>query len=291
MKLEKIYDLGKSWTLAASVLFFVIVAVLNDLTHHQLGLSPFYLFVVLVVSWNCGRPWGILFAILAVGSELTADILPALRDPSAAYVSISIANRLVSYLVVVVLTTQLKKIHDREKATARIDFLTGAVNRMAFSESLIVELARQRRTHQPFSVAYIDCDHFKSVNDRFGHEQGDQVLREVVKTSRALLRKTDTVARLGGDEFAILLPGVDGPACVQALRKIRAALDERAAGKQWDVTFSIGAGTFMQAPPGGDAVVAFCDTLMYEAKHNGRNQLVHRMFQPDSGDPVMARRG
>lgn len=54
MKLEKIYDLGKSWTLAASALFFVIVAVLNDLTHYQFGLSPFYLFVVLAVSWNCG---------------------------------------------------------------------------------------------------------------------------------------------------------------------------------------------------------------------------------------------
>jgi diguanylate cyclase (GGDEF)-like protein len=281
MKLEKIYDLGRPWTLAGAMLFFLASTVLNNLTHHQMGFSPFYLFVVLVVSWNCGLYWGFLFAVLAVASELTADILPAVRDPSTVYLSVSAANRLVSYMVVVFLTTQLKKIHDREKATARIDFLTGAVNRMAFSEALVVEMARQHRTGQPFSVVYFDCDHFKTVNDRFGHEQGDQLLREMAQNAKNMLRKTDVVARLGGDEFALLLPGADENACVQALKKIRKALDDCVMGKEWNVTFSLGAGTFTSSPANSEAVVAFCDALMYEAKRSGRNKFVHKLFREE----------
>jgi diguanylate cyclase (GGDEF)-like protein len=89
---------------------------------------------------------------------------------------------------------------------ARVDYLTHIPNKLGFDEQLKIEIARHRRDRNPFAVAYIDCDNFKSVNDTRGHAAGDRVLKVVAETARANLRVTDVFARLGGDEFAVILP-------------------------------------------------------------------------------------
>jgi diguanylate cyclase (GGDEF)-like protein len=96
--------------------------------------------------------------------------------------------------------------HEREQSRARRDFLTQAANAEMFADISRVQIERARRSKLPISIAYIDCDDFKLINARFGHQTGDQVLKVVAATLTEGLRTSDLVARLGGDEFAGLLP-------------------------------------------------------------------------------------
>jgi diguanylate cyclase (GGDEF)-like protein len=109
------------------------------------------------------------------------------------------------FLVVVVVLSSLRGAWEREKIHARTDSLTGVSNARAFFEVAAVELARARRYQRPFTIAYLDLDNFKQVNDRFGHEVGDDLLQIVARTLREGSRASDFVARMGGDEFVVLL--------------------------------------------------------------------------------------
>src|SRR5690606_37465106 len=102
--------------------------------------------------------------------------------------------------------TRLKRTIRNEQLLARTDYTTGAVNTRYFYDLTEMEIRRFRRYQHPFTVAFIDLDNFKVVNDSLGHQAGDDVLRIVTQTLRMNLRDTDTVARMGGDEFALLLP-------------------------------------------------------------------------------------
>ncbi len=161
--------------------------------------------------------------------------------------------------------------------TARIDWLTRIPNRRAFTELLVTEIARYERTGVPFSVAYIDLDDFKAINDRFGYERGDLLLRKIVETVKRSLRQTDAVARLGGDEFAILFPASSIDAALPVMQRVRAELDalNQEGGS---VTFSIGLGTFGRPGLSADEVTALCDSLMHRVKREGKKALVYDQF-------------
>src|SRR5437773_2624774 len=121
---------------------------------------------------------------------------------------------------------RLRLAHARERELARRDALTGAPNARAFYELAGAEIARARRYIHPFSVAYLDLDDFKLVNDRLGHLAGDAVLRSVARALGGVLRASDVVARLGGDEFAVLLPEAGAAPARLATDKLRQALAE-----------------------------------------------------------------
>jgi diguanylate cyclase (GGDEF)-like protein len=111
--------------------------------------------------------------------------------------------------------TELRSAMEREKEAARTDSLTGAMNSRAFGELATAELHRARRYERPFTIAYVDIDDFKAVNDRFGHSSGDTLLRLVAETMKHNSRAVDVIARVGGDEFVILFPETGpGPAHV-----------------------------------------------------------------------------
>lgn len=157
------------------------------------------------------------------------------------------------------------------------DALTGAWNRRAVLEILERELGRARRERLPLTLLLADIDHFKQVNDNFGHPAGDAVLREFARRVSAAVRPYDAVGRLGGEEFLVVLPGLDsnrpGDALrVQALHAVVAAEPMPRAGR---VTCSFGAITLV---PGmevdADQLVALADQALYQAKRNGRNQVV-----------------
>jgi diguanylate cyclase (GGDEF)-like protein len=131
---------------------------------------------------------------------------------------------LFAYLLVAWLISIIRALYHRENEMARVDYLTHIPNKLGFDEQLKIEIARHRRDRNPFAVAYIDCDNFKSVNDTRGHAAGDRVLKVVAETARANLRVTDVFARLGGDEFAVILPGTGEFAALQAMNKLRKVL-------------------------------------------------------------------
>jgi diguanylate cyclase (GGDEF)-like protein len=140
-----------------------------------------------------------------------------------------------------------------------------------------MEINRARRYEHPLTVAYIDLDNFKTINDRFGHSMGDNLLRLVADTIKNNIRLIDTVVRMGGDEFAILLPET-GPEAAKAItRKIQKINLELMQKNGWPVTFSIGVVTFISPPSTVDEILKRSDNLMYSAKNNGKNTIKYEV--------------
>ena len=262
--------------IAVPVFLFIVIA--EHVTAYELGLSSFYLLVILAVGWFCGLPWATLFAFLSMFAqvEIGRAAVAVLHDPASFY--IGNANRLFAYLLVAWLISILRTLYHRENEIARVDYLTGIPNKLGFDEQLKVEIARHRRDGNPFAVAYIDCDNFKSVNDTRGHNAGDRLLRTIAELSRRNLRATDTVARLGGDEFAVILPATGEFAALQAMNKLRKILDSAIVPQHRQVTLSIGVGVFLDTPESTDRVVSFSDNVMYQVKNSGKNRVMHRTF-------------
>jgi diguanylate cyclase (GGDEF)-like protein len=134
-------------------------------------------------------------------------------------------------------------------------------------------MLRAKRYDRPFTLAYIDLDNFKQINDKFGHSVGDEVLKLVAATIQSNLRQTDIIARLGGDEFAIFLPESNTESAKNSINKIRSLLLKSMEENKWEVTFSIGVITFHEFSYTLDEVIQKADNLMYSVKINGKNNI------------------
>jgi diguanylate cyclase (GGDEF)-like protein/PAS domain S-box-containing protein len=156
---------------------------------------------------------------------------------------------------------------------ARFDSLTGVPNRRLLDERLALSLARSKRHQLPIALLYVDIDHFKKVNDTYGHAVGDAVLREVSARLNAAVREVDLVARLGGDEFVVLIDDLSSPADAESIaRKLLAAMQQpvETGGSALQVTVSIGIGFFWETPT-QESLLAAADQALYDAKESGRN--------------------
>jgi diguanylate cyclase (GGDEF)-like protein len=273
------------WTIIGYALI-TVVGFVDYLTGYEISFSLFYLIPISLLAWFAGRRFGIAAAIASALVWLLADISTGqvYSHPGIYYWNSSV--RFSFFIIVTLLITAVARMLEREKEFANIDHLTGAVNLRNFCEILQGEIERANRYKHPFSLAYLDLDNFKAINDQFGHSVGDKVLAAVVGETKQLLRKTDTVARLGGDEFAFLLPESDQKAARSAISKIHYGLIEAMGRKQWPVTFSIGVMTFMIPPDSADEAVKLADDLMYAVKDQGKNATIFSSYpheyRPDS---------
>jgi diguanylate cyclase len=173
-------------------------------------------------------------------------------------------------------TRELERSLQQEQLRARLDPLTGIPNRAAFDERLTEEISRFRRFGTPVSVLVWDIDHFKRVNDSYGHRAGDRVLREVAKCFAARLRSTDVLARFGGEEFVMLLIGTKLPEATRKADSLREAIETlrfHFRGTPVRVTISCGV---TELRDGDDASRVFdrADAALYRAKSGGRNVCV-----------------
>jgi diguanylate cyclase (GGDEF)-like protein len=265
------------WVLVGFALIAAIGG-LDYLTGFEYSFSLFYLIPVTLVAWFSGRRLGLLAALVSALVWLWADVS---GGHSYSNLGVFVWNLLISlgiYTVTVYLLTALKSALERETELARQDSLTGAMNSRFFSDILQLEIERARRYQHPFTIAYFDLDNFKDVNDRFGHNAGDQVLSTVVDYSQAHLRKTDAVARLGGDEFALLLPETGQAAAKVVLAKIQAGLVQAIQQGSWPVTVSMGVLTCLEAPPSTDELVRLVDEVMYSVKQDGKNAIHYATY-------------
>jgi diguanylate cyclase (GGDEF)-like protein len=163
------------------------------------------------------------------------------------------------------------------KILAAIDPLTGLTNRRQFETLARTELARSQRYMRPLSLLVIDIDHFKLVNDTFGHEAGDQVLRSTANVLTSAKRASDVVARMGREEFAILLPETSKEAALATAERVRQqvqACECAATGEKLRVTTSIGVAGATVRTSGIEALCRQADQALYEAKRSGRNRVV-----------------
>ncbi|QCO17007.1 diguanylate cyclase (plasmid) [Azospirillum brasilense] len=163
---------------------------------------------------------------------------------------------------------------------ATTDSLTGALNRGRFMARAADEVARARRSGQPLSAIMLDIDHFKKVNDTYGHATGDEAIRTVVRVCRSMVRGADVLGRLGGEEFAILLPETPPQGAALLAERLRRALAEtdvriaNGAGSSLSFTVSIGVSALRPAESSVAAVLARADEALYRAKNGGRNRVV-----------------
>lgn len=161
---------------------------------------------------------------------------------------------------------------------AETDVLTGVANRRRFLQAIGLECARYNRYHNSFSLLLIDIDHFKSVNDRYGHAAGDMILRDVAERLNNCLREIDLLARYGGEEFSVLLVETGEDAAMAVAEGVRLAIASEpflVDGIELPITVSVGVATpFLGEKADSDTLVKFADVALYRAKARGRDCIV-----------------
>jgi len=262
--------------LLAGIIVVGGVAFLDYLTGPEISFSVFYLIPIMLGGWYGGRTVGLILAFASAFDWLLIEVSAStFSHPAIPYWNAGM--RWVLYSIVIIALSRLEESVERETKLARMDSLTGAANGRTFHETIEHEVKRATRTGHPFSVAYMDLDNFKAVNDQKGHLVGDEVLRTVAETMKRNMRATDLVARLGGDEFAVFQPETNGEGAVASLSKLRDALLSAMKKKGWPVTVSIGAVTFLTPPNDPTELIRQADALLYEVKGSGKNNLKHKV--------------
>lgn len=257
-------------------LFLVLAtAFLDYLAGGQIGFTVFFLVPVFIGTWYASRWLGAVIAVLSsflwfLADELIGRYLPQATGP---YYVWNALMRLGLFLVMVYVLSRLKTALERETELSRTDPLTGAFNSRYFHVLAGAEIERAGRYEHPFSLAYLDLDNFKEVNDTLGHSTGDDVLLLVVETMERGTRATDVVARLGGDEFAVLFPETGADASMKATLHLQEVLLDAMREHDWPVTFSIGLATFVEPPASADEMLKAADRLMYSVKETTKNAI------------------
>lgn len=278
--------------IAFALVALALVGVLDYLTGYEISFAVFYLVPVGLAAWYASRRSGFGFAL---ASSIVWYLVERLGAP---YVHPAIPAwnaivRLGFFLIVAGLLSTLRERLATERQFAKTDALTGVLNARTFTEQLDRDLALARRGRSAVTLAYVDLDDFKQINDTYGHSQGDRLLSAIGRALIAGARRTDTVARLGGDEFGMILPGTDFDGAQVLIAKLRQTLGESTVSGIRPVTCSVGAVVFREAPRDPHEAIAAADRLMYSVKHHGKNQVAFGIYDrtgievvpPESTDP------
>lgn len=184
-------------------------------------------------------------------------------------------GRIVGLVGILTDVTELFRLRHELEQAARTDELTGTLNRRAFFDFAELSLANARRHGRPLAMLIVDVDHFKRINDRFGHPIGDRVLRDIAERATSAIRDVDRLARIGGEEFAVLLPETDLEHAIEVAERIRFALQPISLqnGVQIKPTVSIGAATLHAEDQSIHELYQRADDALYRAKTGGRDQV------------------
>lgn len=256
------------------MILICIIGVADYLSGSEFAFSVFYVLPIAMITWGTSRRWGLVSSLISAFVWLAAESVTGQTYSSPLVPIWNSFIRLAFFAIIAVLLSSLKN----SMELTRTDHLTTSINARYFYEILQMEIDRFQRSQRPFTIAYIDIDNFKSVNDRFGHPAGDQLLIQFANSIRKTIRKSDFVARLGGDEFALLFPETDQKSARIVFSKIQGVLREEMQLKKWPVTFSVGIITCKTAPETTDQLIKLADALMYAAKNDGRNMVKYSEY-------------
>jgi diguanylate cyclase (GGDEF)-like protein len=254
-----------------------IISTIDYFVVIDISLSIFYLIPIILTTWIVGKNGGFIISLVSTFGWFFADV----NSKNYLYAWLPYWNagvRLGFFLTISYLLFRFKAAYEKERYLARTDVLTGAVNRRFFLELLELEIKRSHRYKHPLTLAYLDIDDFKMVNDKFGHRTGDELLKLLTVTIQNQIRATDVFSRLGGDEFALLMPETNYQSAQKSLLRLQQQLRQTIQNRAFPVSFSIGAITFIKVPKSVEATLEKADRLMYEVKLRGKNGLEHQLY-------------
>ena len=283
--LERLEGLPRPVVLLLGLALIAVIAWVDAITGPMVLLNVFYLLPVMFVAWvTASTAYGLLAALATflVGPvEAYLDGMLVYTLPVAAW---NAGMRTAVFCIVLLLLAEVRKLIARLQEQSLADELTGVANRRAFLIVTAREIERSRRYRHELSLAYLDIDGFKSVNDREGHAVGDRVLVALAGAARATTRSVDTVARLGGDEFVVLMPETDECAALPLADRLREVCAQAASVGASRLTCSVGVVTFVQPPKDVEELLTSADTLMYEVKAAGGDDV--RQATVGAADPL-----
>lgn len=277
--------LHNSIAFAGSCVLVAVIAVLDKWTGPYLDFGIFYLLPVMICAWWYNFPAALLLALAGTIAWHSIEVSEQPFLPLTCTLWNGI-TRFGTLTLIASLVSRLRTGISRERRLARTDALTGAANGRTFYEQTEIETKRACRTLRPLTLVYIDLDNFKQLNDRLGHVAGDQALVQVASIIHANLRQTDLLARLGGDEFALLLPETHGEGAVALLTRLQDVLSREMSQKNWPVSLSMGAITFLVPSHGVDRMIQQVDALMYVAKKKGKGRIEHLILEGNATTPT-----
>jgi diguanylate cyclase (GGDEF)-like protein len=271
---ETVKKISRPVWIVLGVLLLSMVAFLDYITGVEFSFSLFYLLPISLISWAISERLGLVFAILSSCVWIAVDIWSGNSNrTSNLFAYMWNATARLGFFLLPVFMIRLNRAMQHEKELARTDFLTGVLNTRFFHELAQMEINRSVRYKRPFTIAFIDVDNFKTINDTFGHTTGDTVLRAIAMHIKAHLRKTDIVARVGGDEFVILLTETNVQMAPVVITNLQRALSNEMKEDGWSVTFSIGVLTLSAPQLSVDEMLGRADQLMYMVKNGGKNNI------------------
>ncbi len=242
-------------------------------------MNSFLFLPIVLISWYGSKKAGVFLAFIStIAWAFSIKFITTYNMDVWPYI-FSVLSHLCAYSLLAIIITNFRSVHRVEVIAADTDNLTGVLSPRSFYVELTNEVHRSQRYGNIFSLAYIDIDNFKEINDTLGHEMGDKLLIEVAKSLKTSLRATDKVARLGGDEFLSLLPETNSEDAKKTFAKVSNKLSKKMAVGKWHVSFSVGVVTFESPPEDIHSAVKIADDLMYSVKKDKKDDIEYKVWR------------
>ena len=263
---EWFYLIGSAVTIA-------VIFALDIFSGADIRLHVLYIFPLAIVARHCAKLRVTIVAIFVTTIFQVVTFAKGVIGVRSFVTDIGVA--FAASLLIVILARSARNKHLVIIAQAATDPLTNLANRRAFLADVESEITRQKRYGGTFSLAMLDLDGFKALNDSKGHRAGDEALMLAANVLRDCTRESDSVGRIGGDEFAVLIPSTQDVDCSFMFQKLCDTIAQRMAAAGFAITASIGCKTFMAPPESTTHALQQADEIMYEAKNRGKNCAVH----------------
>ena len=262
----------------------VLVGWIDFATGTEVRILALYFLPLLLAGWELGVAGAVIASVCSTATWLLVMSATGVQFSRPYVWAFNGLTEGLGFLTVSLLVARLREALVKEISLGRLDSLTGLANRRSFVDLASLGLTLSQRHGRPASLAYLDLDNFKQVNDTFGHHRGDDLLRQCARILRDCVRESDTVARLGGDEFAIFLPETGFESARALMDRVRAAIDGAADFQSMGVTASIGIISEVEVSSGIETLLNQADAQMYAAKRQGAAGNVRKSpAQPEGG--------
>lgn len=275
---------SKLFITSLGIFISLLLGIIDYSTGHDFSPLIFYLIPILFVAWFAGRRFSVIIAVICLSALLVDEIQ---IDGTGVHFLMLLWNsiwRAGFFAIAIYLLTSLHNALTRERKLARIDPLTGIINIRHFYELATLEIQRALRFNHPITMAFIDIDDFKKINDTLGHGEGNNFLRLITDTIKNNIRAIDIFARVGGDEFVILMPETNQEQAKIAVNKLQQIIYDVTEKKGYLTTLSIGVATYFKPQVTANEMLNKADNLMYYAKVSGKNMAKYEIVNSSNNN-------